>query len=49
MYRKNLEHKGNVFSFNVDGQVTEFDKDKVSHAEVEKGVAAALVLVHAPS
>ena len=37
------------FSVNVDGHMNEFDKDEVSPAEVEKGVAAALVLVHAPS
>ena len=46
MYRKNSEQEGNfVFSVNVDGHVT----DTVSYAVVDKGIGAALVLVHAPS
>ena len=45
MYRTRI----NLFSVNVDGHMTDFDKDEVTHAAVDKGVAAALVLVHAPS
>ena len=38
-----------LFAVNLNGHVTEFVEDKVSHAEVNNGVAAALVLDHAPS
>ena len=38
-----------MFAVNLDGHVTEFETDEVSHAVVNKRVAAALVLVHAPS
>ena len=41
--------EGKVFAVNIDGHMTEFVEDEVSHAEVDKGVTAALVLDHAPS
>ena len=44
-----MEQEGIFFAVNVDGHVTEFDTKEVSHAVVNKGVAAALVLVHGPS
>ena len=38
-----------VFAINNESHVTESVIDEVSHAEVAKGVSAALVLDHAPS
>ena len=37
------------FVFDELGHVTELVKDEVSHAEVDKGVSAALILDHTPS
>jgi hypothetical protein len=45
-----LEKKdGNDFAVNIDGQLTEFVNNEVSHDEVDKGVSAAIVLNHGPS
>ena len=49
IYRIFLNKKKKFLAVNVDCQLTEFVKDKVSHAVVDKEVTAALLLVHAPS
>ena len=38
--RIKIKKAGFSSSFNVDGQVTEFDKEEVSHAAAEKGVSS---------
>ena len=44
-----MDKKRKVVAVNINGHVTEFVEDEVGHAEVNKGVAAALVLDHTPS
>jgi hypothetical protein len=44
---KNWNKKEKIFAVNVEVHVTEFNKDEVSHAMVDKEVAVALVPCHA--
>ena len=44
--QKKFGQEGKVVAVNIDGHVAEFVKDNVCHDEVNKGVAAALILFH---